>query len=85
MSAVASKADLAANQAVNQAAIEMPVEAGPPDLVESPADTHETKMAYDPSSRVPWLVILVWVCALTGLGIYCASFYVPDLAAWRTP
>jgi hypothetical protein len=66
-------------------AVPADVEAGLPDLVECPADTHETKMAYDPSSRVPALVILVWVCAFTCLGIYGASFYYPDLAAWRTP
>ena len=79
MSAVASKARSAA------VAAPVEVEAGLPDLVESAADTHETKMAYDPSSRVPVLVILVWLCAFTCLGIYCASFYYPDLAAWRTP
>ncbi len=79
MSAAASKA----TSAVNAAPAEM--EAGLPDLIESPADTHETRMTYDPSSRVPILVILVWVCAFTCLGIYCASFYYPDLAAWRTP
>ncbi len=79
MSAVASKAKSAA------VAEPAEMEAGLPDLVESPADTHETRMAYDPSSRVPILVILVWLCAFTCLGIYCASFYYPDLAAWRTP
>jgi hypothetical protein len=61
------------------------MEAGLPDLVESATDNHETKMAYDPSSRIPILVVLVWVCAFTSLGIYCASFYFPDLAAWRAP
>ncbi|MEP7123085.1 MAG: hypothetical protein ABJE95_19310 [Byssovorax sp.] len=61
------------------------MEAGLPDLVESATDNHETKMTYDPSSRLPILVILVWVCAFTGLGIYGASFYFPDLAAWRAP
>ncbi len=55
------------------------------DLVESPADAHETRMAYDASSRVPLLVILVWVCAFTCLAIYGISFYYPDLAAWQKP
>ena len=61
------------------------MEAGLPVLVESTTDDHETRMAYDPSSRIPILVVLVWVCAFTSLGIYCASFYFPDLAAWRAP
>jgi len=79
MSAVASEAKSAAVAAPAE------MEAGLPDLVESPADTHETKMVYDPSSRIPVLVMLVWACAFVCLGIYCASFYYPDLAAWRTP
>lgn len=60
-------------------------EDGPAVLTESVKDDHETTMAYDPSSRIPLLVVLVWVCAFTSLGIYCASFYFPDLAAWRAP
>ena len=79
MSAAASKAKSAAVAGPAE------MEAGLPDLVESTTDDHETKMAYDPSSRIPILVILVWVCAFTSLGIYCASFYFPDLAAWRAP
>jgi hypothetical protein len=79
MSAVASKAKVAAVPAPSA------MEAGLPDLVESTNDHHETKMAYDPSSRIPILVVLVWVCAFTSLGIYGASFYFPDLAAWRAP
>ena len=58
---------------------------GLPDLLESPADAHETKMTYGPSSGVPILILLVWACAFTCLGIYCFSFYYPDLAAWRRP
>ena len=79
MSAAASKARAA------EVAAPAETEADLPDLVESPGDTHETRMAYDPSSRIPIAVILVWVCAFTCLGIYCASFYYPDLAAWRQP
>lgn len=79
MSAVASKS---ASAAVAEPAA---MEAGLPDLLESAADAHETKMTYGPSSGVPVLVILVWVCAFTCLAIYGASFYYPDLAAWRKP
>jgi hypothetical protein len=79
MSAVASKAESAV------IAAPAATEAGSMDLVESPADAHETRMTYGPSSGIPILVILVWVCAFTCLGIYCASFYYPDLAAWRRP
>ena len=79
MSALASKAT---SEAASDPAA---MEAGLPDLVESATDSHETKMAYDPSSRIPILVVLVWICAFTSLGIYCASFYFPDLAAWRAP
>jgi hypothetical protein len=82
MSAVVSKAKSAAPSGPTGPA---EMEAGLPDLVESTTDNHETKMAYDPSSRIPILVVLVWVCAFTSLGIYCASFYFPDLAAWRAP
>jgi hypothetical protein len=78
MSALASKTK-------SEASGPAEMEAGLPDLVESATDDHETKMAYDPSSRIPILVVLVWVCAFTSLGIYCASFYFPDLAAWRAP
>lgn len=79
MSAVASKAKSAATAGPAE------MEAGLSDLVESPTDNHETKMAYDPSSRIPILVVLVWVCAFASLGLYCASFYFPDLAEWRKP
>ncbi len=79
MSAVESKATSAG---ASDPAV---MEAGLPELVESNTDRHETLMAYDPSSRIPILVVLVWVCAFTSLGIYCASYYFPDLAAWRAP
>ena len=79
MSALASKSKSAAVAGPDA------MEAGLPDLVESATDDHETKMAYDPSSRLPVLVVLVWVCAVASLGLYCASFYFPDLAAWRAP
>lgn len=79
MSAVASEAKSA--EVAGPAAME----AGLPDLLESQSDAHETKMTYDPSSGVPVLVILVWVCAFVCLAIYGISFYYPDLAAWRKP
>lgn len=79
MSAVASKTIPSASS---------PKPAADPDpipLLESEGDTHETTMAYDPSSSLPILVVLVWVVALGSLGLYAASFYFPDLAAWRAP
>lgn len=79
MSAVASKATSGASAGPAE------MEEGLQDLLESPADAHETKMTYDPSSRVPVLLMLIWACAFVCLGIYCASFYYPDLAAWRRP
>ena len=79
MSAVASEAKSTAASGPAE------MEAGLPDLLESATDDHETKMTYDPSSRIPILIVLVWVCAFASLGIYCASFYFPDLAAWRAP
>jgi len=51
-------------------------------MVESTTDRHETLLVYDPSSKVPWAVVLVWVCALIGLGTYLVTLYLPDLAAW---
>jgi hypothetical protein len=31
--------------------------------------------------RLPLPVMLVWMCALAGLAVYTASWYVPSLAA----
>ena len=57
----------------------------PGDLVESVKDDHETWMTYNESSRVPWWVVFVWVCALAGFGIYLARYLFPDLALWGAP
>ena len=51
-------------------------------LVES--EHAETNMTYG-EGRFPWLIALVWVCALAGLATYCASFLFPDLATWGKP
>jgi hypothetical protein len=55
----------------------------PVKFVES--ETHETLMAYDPASKMPVLVTLVWSCALIGFGLYLAYYLFPDLAAWGKP
>jgi hypothetical protein len=54
-------------------------------LVESASDLHETWMTYDPSSRVPRFVVVVWVGAMIGLCIYLAMFYFADLGRWGRP
>ena len=58
---------------------------GPGEFVESVKDQHETTMAYDESSRVPWWVVFVWVIAITGFAIYCIRYLFPDLALWGAP
>jgi hypothetical protein len=46
------------------------------------SDTHETRLEYDPTGRLPIPVVLVWVCALVGLAVYAVALYLPDLALW---
>ena len=53
--------------------------------VESQADRFETLIEYDPTSRVPIVVVVVWVCALIGLGTYAVTLLLPDLALWGKP
>lgn len=52
-------------------------------MVESDTDRHETLLTYDPSSRLPVPVVLVWICAFLGLGAYMITLYLPDLALWQ--
>jgi hypothetical protein len=59
--------------------------AGPEPMVESETDRHETILVYDPSAKMPLAVILVWVCALIGLGTYTVTLLFPDLALWGKP
>ena len=54
-----------------------------PEFMES--ETRETHMVYDESSRVPWWVVFVWVCAITGFALYCIRYLFPDLALWGAP
>ena len=54
-------------------------------LVESAGDAHETRMTYDTSSRVPWWVVAVWVCAMSGFAAYMVIYFFPDLARWGAP
>ncbi|MFO0586152.1 MAG: hypothetical protein U0441_01370 [Polyangiaceae bacterium] len=54
-----------------------------PEFMES--ETRETHMVYDESSRVPWWVVFVWVCAISGFALYCIRYLFPDLALWGAP
>ncbi len=73
----------AASEAIKEALPAAPAEpSGHPTMVESDTDRHETHLVYDPSSRIPLPVILVWVCAVIGLGTYLVTLYLPDLALW---
>ncbi len=76
MSAVASDAKDAKDAAPKQ-------EPGP--QVESDQDRFETILQYEPSAKVPVPVMLVWMCALVGLGTYLVTLYLPDLALWGKP
>jgi len=51
-------------------------------MVESETDEHETLIEYNPTSKMPIPVVLVWVCALIGLGVYGVTLYLPDLTLW---
>jgi hypothetical protein len=75
MSAVASKATVAAPAA---APAEVPE-------IEDAGDRKESLIQYDPTSKVPIVVVLVWVCALVGLGAYTITWLLPELALWGKP
>ena len=62
-----------------------PALAGPEPMVESETDQHETILQYDPTSKMPLPVVLVWICAFVGLGAYMVTLYLPDLALWAQP
>jgi hypothetical protein len=53
--------------------------------VESRQDRFETVLEYEPSTKLPVPVVLVWACALIGLGTYAVAFYFPDLSLWHGP
>jgi type VI protein secretion system component VasF len=61
------------------------IDPGAEPLVEPADDSHETRMTYDESSRVPWWVVAVWVCALIGFAGYMVFYMFPDLAKWLAP
>lgn len=67
-----------------EAAQAEPVEAPGPQI-ESQRDRFETVLEYEPDTKLPVPVVLVWICALIGLGAYCVTLYFPDLALWRGP
>jgi hypothetical protein len=53
--------------------------------VESQEDRFETVLEYEPDAKLPAAVVLVWACALIGLGAYAMTFYFPDLSLWGGP
>jgi hypothetical protein len=53
--------------------------------IEDASDRKESIIAYDPTSRVPIVVVLVWVCALVGLGAYTITWLLPELALRGKP
>jgi hypothetical protein len=68
-----------------KAAAPAAAEEAPGPMVESQGDRFETLMEYDPKSKVPFAVVLVWACALIGLGTYTVTLYFPYLALWGSP
>lgn len=60
-------------------------EAASPALVESASDDRETRMTYDETARIPWWVLMVWVCAMGGFAAYMIVYMLPDLARWGSP
>jgi len=61
-----------------------PAEAPAPQ-VESQEDRFETVLTYEPDAKLPATVVLVWACALIGLGAYTVGLLLPDLALWGAP
>lgn len=57
----------------------------PPPSVEHSSDRYETLMEYDPTAKVPIIIVLVWICAIVGFVAYCATYLFPDLALWGSP
>ncbi|HEX2570769.1 MAG TPA: hypothetical protein VH877_14525 [Polyangia bacterium] len=55
---------------------------GPEPLTESVRDEHETRMTYDPTGRLPWFVVVLWVSAMTGFAAYFLRYLVADLRQW---
>ena len=51
-------------------------------LTESVQDDHETRMTYDPSGRLPWFVVVLWVSAISGFAAYFLRYLVADLRQW---
>jgi hypothetical protein len=41
---------------------------------------HQSALAIDPKARLPFSVMLLWLCAFADLAVYAASWYVPSLA-----
>jgi hypothetical protein len=94
MSDAASEAEPKGKKAKSQAAVaaaaakaeEKKEELVPPGPSEEHAsDLYETRMEYDPSAKVPIIVILIWICAIIGFVAYMAVYLFPDLALWGNP
>jgi len=51
-------------------------------LLESSDDSHGTRMAYEPQSRVPWYVIAAWAVFSVAYVTYQLVYLLPDLNAW---
>jgi hypothetical protein len=70
-----------------KAAVEEPKAAAAPaeapgPQVESQHDRFETLIQYEPNAKLPAAVVLVWACALIGLGAYAVTLYFPELSLW---
>ncbi len=52
---------------------------------EHASDRYETLMEYDPSAKVPIIIVLVWICAIIGFAAYLGTYLFPDLALWGSP
>jgi hypothetical protein len=82
----AKKAKPAAAVAAAAAATQRSAEDTPPEpSVEHNSDLYETRMEYDPTAKVPIIIVLVWICAIVGFVAYCARYLFPELALWGSP
>lgn len=57
----------------------------PRPLIEAHDDSHETHMSYDPSGRLPRLVLAIWLIALSSFGVYFVRYLLSDLGKWGRP
>jgi hypothetical protein len=60
-------------------------ESAPGPSEEHNSDLYETRMEYDPTAKVPIIIVLVWICAIIGFAAYLGVYLFPELSLWGKP